>query len=170
VLTFPFPLRFLFAAQPDALTQLLAVVQRFGSALNLNVHLNMLFLDGAYTFGGRGGAFHRARRPSNAELGQLLDTLSRRACLCAQLQTSQPDRAAPARGHGGLRSTRGTDELAVLHHISTPDELAPSYRGNHSGFYRADQAASLRSRYLLKAGNMCFILTIRRRFLCRLFG
>jgi hypothetical protein len=37
----------------------------------------MLFLDGAYTFGGRGGAFHRARRPSNAELGQLLDTLSR---------------------------------------------------------------------------------------------
>jgi len=38
----------------------------------------MLFLDGAYTFGGRGAAFHRARRPSNAELGQLLDTLSRR--------------------------------------------------------------------------------------------
>jgi hypothetical protein len=38
----------------------------------------MLFLDGAYTFGGRGGAFHRAHRPSNAELGKLLDTLSRR--------------------------------------------------------------------------------------------
>ena len=76
VLTFPFPLRFLFAAQPEALTQVLAVVQRgistflvqltgftlasgartgavtliqrFGSALNLNVHLHMLFLDGAY--------------------------------------------------------------------------------------------------------------------------
>jgi hypothetical protein len=28
VLTFPFPLRFLFAAQPEALTQVLAVVQR----------------------------------------------------------------------------------------------------------------------------------------------
>ena len=28
VLTFPFPLRFLFAAQPDALTQVLVVVQR----------------------------------------------------------------------------------------------------------------------------------------------
>ena len=53
--------------------------------------------------------------------------------------------------------------LAVLRHISTPDELVPSYRGNHSGSYRADQAASLRSRYLLKAGNMCFILTIRTR-------
>ena len=28
VLTFPFPLRFLLAAQPEALTQVLAVVQR----------------------------------------------------------------------------------------------------------------------------------------------
>jgi hypothetical protein len=67
VLFFPFPLRFLFATQPEALTQVLAVVQRsissfviqrsgltvasgartgavtliqrFGSALNLNSHL-----------------------------------------------------------------------------------------------------------------------------------
>jgi hypothetical protein len=77
-----FPLRFLFAAHPDALTQVMAVVQCgistfvvqqaglkvssgartgavtlihcFGSAPNLNVHLHMLFLDGAYTFRGRG--------------------------------------------------------------------------------------------------------------------
>lgn len=106
VLTFPFPLRFLFAAHPDALTQVLAVVQRgistfilqqaglkvasgartgavtliqrFGSALNLNVHLHMLFLDGAYACRGSGAAFNRARRPSDAELTQLLETLSRR--------------------------------------------------------------------------------------------
>jgi ribosomal protein S27E len=106
VLTFPFPLRFLLAAQPEALTEVLAVVQRgistfivrhagftvssgartgavtliqrFGSALNLNVHLHMLFLDGAYTFRERGADFHRARRPGNARLGQLLETLSRR--------------------------------------------------------------------------------------------
>ena len=73
VLTFPFPLRFLLAAEPKALTEVLAVVQRgistfvvqhsgltvssgartgavtliqrFGSALNLNPHLHMLFLD-----------------------------------------------------------------------------------------------------------------------------
>jgi hypothetical protein len=38
----------------------------------------MLFLDGAYAFRGRGAAFHRARRPSTAELTQLLETLSRR--------------------------------------------------------------------------------------------
>lgn len=75
VLTFPFPLSFLLAAEPRALTEVLAVVQRgistflirqagftvasgartgavtliqrFGSALNLNIHLHMLFLDEA---------------------------------------------------------------------------------------------------------------------------
>jgi ribosomal protein S27E len=106
VLTFPFPLRFLLATQPEALTAVLAVVQRalstfviqhsgltvssgarigavtliqrFGSALNLNVHLHMLVLDGAYTFSGQRPTFQRARRPNNNELNQLLDTLSRR--------------------------------------------------------------------------------------------
>lgn len=38
----------------------------------------MLFLEGAYTFGGQRPTFHRARRPDNNELNQLLDTLSRR--------------------------------------------------------------------------------------------
>ena len=106
VLTFPFPLRFLLAAQPEALTQVLAVVQRgistfviqhagltvssgartgavtliqrFGSALNLNPHLHMLFLDGAYAFRGNRAVFHRARRPTGDELNRLLDRLSHR--------------------------------------------------------------------------------------------
>jgi hypothetical protein len=106
VLTFPFPLRFLLAAEPKVLTEVLAVVQRgistflirragftvssgaktgavtliqrFGSALNLNPHLHMLFLDGAYTFRGRSATFHRARRPQPDELVKLLDSLSRR--------------------------------------------------------------------------------------------
>jgi len=114
VLTFPFPLRFLLAAEPKALTEVLAVVQRgiskfpirqagftgasgaktgavtliqrFGSALNLNPHLHMLFLDGAYRFGSRNARFHRARRATSDDpgsgpgqvLAQLLDSLSRR--------------------------------------------------------------------------------------------
>jgi len=106
VLTFPFPLRFLLAAQPEALTQVLAVVQRgistfvihrsgltvssgaqtgavtliqrCGSALNLNPHLHMLFLDGAYAFRCKRAVFHRARRPTGDELTRLLDRLSRR--------------------------------------------------------------------------------------------
>jgi anti-sigma regulatory factor (Ser/Thr protein kinase) len=99
-------LRFLLAAEPRALTEVLAVVQRgistflirrtgftvvsgartgavtliqrFGSALNLNPHLHMLFLDGAYRFGSRKARFHRARRATNDDLARLLDTLSQR--------------------------------------------------------------------------------------------
>jgi len=41
VLTFPFPLRFLLAAHPEALSQVLAVIQCFGSAPSLNVHLRL---------------------------------------------------------------------------------------------------------------------------------
>jgi len=106
VLTFPFPLRFLLAAQPKVLTEVLAIVQRgistflfrhagftvacgartgavtliqrFGSALNLNPHLHMLFLDGAYSFTRGKATFHRARRPAHDELVHLLDALSRR--------------------------------------------------------------------------------------------
>jgi hypothetical protein len=46
--------------------------------LSLNVHLHMLFRDGAYQFHGSRVTFHRARRPDNSELIGLLDTLSRR--------------------------------------------------------------------------------------------
>ena len=76
VLTVPFPLRFLLATEPKALTEVLDVmqrgiatflirqvgftvtsgaktgnvtlIQRFGSALNLNPHLYLLILDGVY--------------------------------------------------------------------------------------------------------------------------
>jgi hypothetical protein len=73
VLTVPFKLRFLFAAYPELMGRVLGIVtraisthlarqagltrraactgavtliQRFGSALNLNIHFPMLFLDG----------------------------------------------------------------------------------------------------------------------------
>ena len=106
MLTFPFPLRFLLAVQPRVLSEVLAVVQRaistfiirrsgftvasgartgavtliqrFGSALNLNPHLHMLFLDGAYTFNSGSAAFYRAHRPCRDDLLHLLHTLSGR--------------------------------------------------------------------------------------------
>ena len=34
-------------------------IQRFGSALNLNPHLHMLFVDGAYAFDDEAPRFHR---------------------------------------------------------------------------------------------------------------
>ncbi|MCP5083373.1 MAG: transposase [Alphaproteobacteria bacterium] len=103
VLSFPWPLRLLFAARPEVLTQVLNVliralstavvkragltrsaggqtgivtfIQRFGSALNLNIHLHMLVPDGAYTFAHGQARFHRAPAPTEAELERLLQTL-----------------------------------------------------------------------------------------------
>ena len=82
VLSFPWPLRLLFARQPSTLSRCLAVIiraietdiihragltrasgaqtgivtliQRFGSALNLNIHLHMIALDGVYIVGKSG--------------------------------------------------------------------------------------------------------------------
>jgi len=67
-------LTFASGARAGAVT----LIQRFGSALNLNIHLHMLFLDGAYRFGSRKALFHRARRATTDDLAHLLDTLSRR--------------------------------------------------------------------------------------------
>jgi hypothetical protein len=106
VLSFPWPLRFLFATHPALLARVLGIVtralstsltrragltvgsgaqtgmvtliQRFGSALNLNVHLHILALDGVYSFERERPRFHRTSAPSNAELERLLDTLIRR--------------------------------------------------------------------------------------------
>ncbi len=106
VLSFPWPLRFLFATHPALLARVLGIVtralatslihraglsvgsgaqtgmvtliQRFGSALNLNVHLHLLVLDGVYTFERARPRFHRTSAPASTELERLLDTLIRR--------------------------------------------------------------------------------------------
>ncbi len=58
-----------------AQTGIVTFIQRYGSALNLNVHLHLLVPDGAYTFKHDKPHFHRAPAPSPTELRQLLDTL-----------------------------------------------------------------------------------------------
>ena len=52
--------------------------QRFGSALNLNIHLHMLVPDGAYTFVNGRARFHRASAATNIELERLIETLIHR--------------------------------------------------------------------------------------------
>ena len=42
------------------------LIQRFGSALNLNVHLHMIILDGVYTLEGNVNAPERLRRHPSA--------------------------------------------------------------------------------------------------------
>jgi hypothetical protein len=107
VLSFPYPLRFLLASRPAIMGRVLGIVyrciathlnkkagfscttartgavtliQRFGSALNLNIHFHMLFLDGVYVDGANGSnlRFRRVKAPTSAELTQLTQTIAHR--------------------------------------------------------------------------------------------
>ena len=103
VLSLPIPLRVLLAAQPELVTPVLQVVQRvverhllghtglksdegqggavtliqrFGSAANLNIHLHCLVLDGVYRCGADGApTFIEADAPTDDELNALLHTV-----------------------------------------------------------------------------------------------
>ena len=102
VLSFPIPLRILFAAHPELLTPVLRVIhrviarflfkqaglkrcaadtgavtliQRFGSAANLNIHLHCLVLDGVCRRTESEPVFQGARAPTRAELEGLLDKI-----------------------------------------------------------------------------------------------
>jgi hypothetical protein len=100
VLSFPIPLRILFAAHPELLTPVLRIIhrviarfllkqaglkraaantgavtliQRFGSTANLNIHLHCLVLDGVYRRTEGEPFFPEARAPTRDELQGLLD-------------------------------------------------------------------------------------------------
>jgi hypothetical protein len=56
-----------------------AIIQRFGGALNLNVHVRALVADGAYVDEGRAPArFHVAAPPSDEEMDRLIGAIERR--------------------------------------------------------------------------------------------
>ena len=106
VLSFPWPLRLLFASQLENLSRVLAIVvraietdlihragltrcshartgvvtliQRFGSALNLNVHLHMIVLEGVYTEHNVRARFHPVGAPSRETLERKLDRVIKR--------------------------------------------------------------------------------------------
>ena len=65
--------------QKTAQTGSVTLIQRFGSALNLNVHFHMLFLDGVYAKNKYGKAtFQRTNAPTQEELAQPVHTISHR--------------------------------------------------------------------------------------------
>jgi hypothetical protein len=95
VLSFPIPLRILFAAHPELLSPLLQIIHRVIATFlikqsglkrarltavqsrsssasvppaNLNIHLHCLVLDGVYRSSAGEPVFHEARAPSVAEL------------------------------------------------------------------------------------------------------
>ena len=102
VLSFPIGLRILFASRPELLTPVLrlihrviagfllkqaglkratadtgavTLIQRFGSAANLNIHLHCLVLDGVYRRAEGEPEFQEAPAPSRDELAGLLDKI-----------------------------------------------------------------------------------------------
>ncbi len=60
-------------------TGAVTLVQRFGSALNLNVQFHMVFLDGAYqTAGADAPMFHPVPAPESSDLQQLVEQIAGR--------------------------------------------------------------------------------------------
>ena len=106
VLSLPYALRFLLATDPDSLTRVLGTVyraisgfllkkagltratghtgavtliQRFGSALNLNIHFHMIFLDGVFVpVDGAQPVFRQVPAPSATELAALVQQIAER--------------------------------------------------------------------------------------------
>ena len=106
VLSFPFPLRLLFAKDPQimglvlnlvhraistylikkagfkkksgAKTGSVTFIQRFGGSLNLNIHFHIMYLDGVYTFEQEKARFHPITPPSQSELDHLLEIIAQR--------------------------------------------------------------------------------------------
>jgi len=59
-------------------TGAVTLIQRFGSALNLNVHFHALVLDGAYLVGTEPPVFRRIEPPRQEELQALVERLAER--------------------------------------------------------------------------------------------
>jgi hypothetical protein len=63
----------------QAKTGAVTLIQRFGSALNLNIHFHMLFLEGAISENSWGGTiFTRIKAPSHDDLVALVHIISQR--------------------------------------------------------------------------------------------
>ncbi|NUZ05903.1 transposase [Piscinibacter koreensis] len=152
VLSLPIPLRVLLAAQPELVTPVLQVVQRvvtrhllaaaglvadeghggavtliqrFGSAANLNIHLHCLVLDGVYRCGADGApTFVEAAAPTDDELHALLQTaiarlmkmLTRRGVLVEDM--GQTYLAEPDAGGEEARTLRPLQAAAITYRIA----------------------------------------------------
>jgi len=196
VLSLPIPLRLLFAAQPQLLAPLLQVIhrviagflvkragfklsradtgavtliQRFGSAANLNIHLHCLVLDGVYLNRDGVPVFYEAAAPSTDELeAVLLKIITRTMRILTRLgvviEEPEPSYLAETDTDGALRvlqdasctyrialGPRAGQKLLSLQ--SLPSQVTastPELRVNAHGFslhaavrWRADQRKEL---------------------------
>ena len=148
VISFPIPLRILFAAQPQLLTPVLKVIhraistflikqaglkkketstgavtliQRFGSAANLNIHFHCLFLDGVYRMVEGKALFQVVPPPSEAQLQKLLHQIMQRLMKSLTRQGFLTEEE----GTLGLNETDDIDpSLVALHSASCTYRIA----------------------------------------------
>lgn len=134
---------------------MLAAIQRFGSALNLNIHFHLLVLDGAYELRAAGPRVRRVALPTSAELDVLLGQivariaryLQRRGLVVRDAENSYLEiGSAPGSGIEPLLAHSITYRIAVGPHEGckafTLQALAPALEApsgeqrlaKHSGF------------------------------------
>ena len=71
----------------DGATGAVTLIQRFGSALNLNIHFHVLFLDGVYVYrDDQPPRFLRVKAPDKNELEALVQRISKRVGRCLERQ------------------------------------------------------------------------------------
>ncbi len=104
-----------------------AIVQRFGAALNLNVHIHALVLDGVFALGADGRpAFREGDPPSGEEVGQVLEVVGRRV-----------DRLLDRRGYGveddGFAPDQWAEEVPVLAAMGAAAVLGRAATGPRAG-------------------------------------
>jgi hypothetical protein len=89
------------------------LIQRFGSALNINLHFHILFLDGIYVYrDNRSPRFQRVKASDTNELEELVQLISKR--VRRSLETTKKDRQSGQckrdlsnpRGHPAINSCR----------------------------------------------------------------
>jgi hypothetical protein len=74
------------------------LIQRFDSALNLNIHFHILFLDGVYVYrDNRPPRFQRLKAPDKSKLENLVQLISQRVGRCLYSLGEQPSLLRNAR-------------------------------------------------------------------------
>ena len=122
------------------------MIQRFGSAANLNIHLHCLVLDGVYERSANGPRFHEARTPTSEQLRDLLERILTRI---VKLLTRQGDliEEAGMRCLGEIDAAqrlrrsgeRATDSPSLAFHSCCPHFSLPlNYEPDRSHVFDGD--------------------------------
>ena len=99
----------------DGATGAVTLIQRFGSALNLNIHFHILFLDGVYVYrDNRPPRFKRVKAPAKDELEDLVQLISRR--VGRQLLTSIGRQGLGSISKAVLSSTTNSTNVSEYGH------------------------------------------------------